>query len=66
MPKYRKWDFSDTPEVKEARDSIDRSSINKCPSCGRPHSIGRLGVGTHIEVKCGNTDCKMFFYLTNL
>ena len=56
----------ETEFYKEAKASINRGSINKCPNCGRPHSIGDLGIGTHLEVKCGNSDCKMFFYLTKL
>ena len=66
MAKYRKWEFPETPSLKEAKASVDRAVINKCPNCGRPHSIGQLGRGTHIEVKCSNSDCKMFYYLTVL
>lgn len=56
----------ESASYKEGKASINRKKINKCPNCGRPHSIGDLGVGTHIEVKCSNSDCKQFFLLTIL
>jgi hypothetical protein len=60
--KNNKWDM---PAVDPAvKNSVNRKSLNRCPNCDHIHSIGDMGVGTHIEVKCGG--CKAYFYITKL
>jgi len=56
-----KTNVFDLPDNEDVKCTIERQYKNRCPNCDHIHSIGKLGVGTNLEVKCAK--CKLFFYL---